>query len=251
MRLLNGTLGFSMQLSKLYSKTKLDLLLAVLALILLWIMLVSSSDPLLPVLKGTVLASAFEQFDTGNQIAFDLSVGAISAIVMFYLLVRLPEYERKNRIKRHLQSSYKSFKQSIIQIFVGAVQGSYNSEIIERLMDQKQFREFFKEPYVTGQDKWHGVANKMDDFMLRQIVLEAEVLHGEFQHALSILDLKDQEALAFMKRFSTALYRAKNWSSDYDGVREVLGFFWSLFSGWSFVDGYSDKEFLPEMISKL
>jgi hypothetical protein len=101
-----------MQLSQLYSKAKLDLLLAVLAVILLWVMLASSSDPLLPALKGTVLASAFEQFGTGNQIAFDLSVGFLSAIGMFYLLVRLPEKERKNRIKRHLQSSYKSFKQS-------------------------------------------------------------------------------------------------------------------------------------------
>ena len=240
-----------MHLSQLYSKTKLDLLLAILALILLWVMLASSSDPLLPTLEGTPLAAAFEQFRTGNQIAFDLSVGALSAIGMFYLLVRLPEYERKNRIKRHLQASYKSFKQSIIQIFVGAVQGSYNSEIIERLMDQKQFREFFKEPHVPGQNKWHGVANKMDAFMLRQIVLEAEVLHGEFQHALSIIDLKDQEVFAFMKHFSSALYRAKNWSSDYDGTKEVLGFFWSLFAGWSFVDGYSDREFLPYMISKL
>jgi hypothetical protein len=119
-------------------------------------------------------------------------------------------------------------------------------------MDQKQFREFFNESYAPGQTKWHGVADKMNDFMIRQIVLEAEVLHGEFQYALSIFDIKDQEVFAFMKRFSTTLYRAKNWSSDYDdGIKEVFRFFWSLFTGWSLVDGYSDQEFLPELISKL
>lgn len=240
-----------MHLSRLYTKAKLDLLLAMVGLFCLWLIFATSSDPLLPLLQGTLFAAAFEPFSTGNQILFDLSVGTLSAIGMFYLLVRLPEYERKNRIKRHLQSSYESFKRSVIQIFVGAIRGSYSKDIVDRLMDQQQFRKFFKEPFVPGQNKWDGVANKMDDFMLRQIVLETEVLHGEFQHALSILDIKDPEVFSFMKHLSVALYRTKNWSSDYDGTNEVLGFFWNIFAGWSSIDGYSDHEFIPDMISKL
>lgn len=246
-----GRIEFIHDFLRLYTKAKLDLMLAIIGLVCLWLMFTTSSDPLLPSLQGTPFAAVFQQFPTGNQISFDLSVGAISAIGMFYLLVRLPEYERKNRIKRHLQSSYESFKRSVIQIFVGAIQGSYSSEIVDQLMDQKQFREFFKEPFVLGQDKWHGVANKMDDFILRQIVLETEVLHTEFQHALSILDIKDPEVFSFMKRLSIALYRAKNWSSDYDGTKEVLGFFWNIFAGWSWVNGYSEDEFIPAMILKL
>lgn len=240
-----------MPLARFYTKAKLDLFLGVIALICFWLMLSASSDPLLPWLNGTPLASAFEQFSTGNQIAFDLSVGALSAIGMFYLLVRLPEYERKNRIKRHLNFSYQSFKRSVIQIFVGSIQGFYNSETVDRLMDQREFRAFFKEPYVPGQDKWHGIANKMSDFMLRQLVLETEVLLNEFQHALSVVDIRDPEVYSFMKRMSEALYRAKNWSADYDGTKEVLGFFWSILSGWSFVEGYSEREYIADMISEL
>lgn len=240
-----------MHLSRLYTKAKLDILLVVLALICLWLMLATSSDPILPSLKDTPIAAAFQQLGTGNQVAFDLSVGVLSAIGMFYLLVRLPEYERKNRIKRHLQFSYQSFKRSVIQIFVGTIQGFYDSETVDRLMDQRAFRDFFKEPYVPGQDKWDGVANKMNDFLLRQIVLETEVLLNEFQHALGVLDIKDPEVFSFMKRLSVALYRAKNWSADYDGTKEVLGFFWGIFTGWSWVDGYAEREYIPDMISKL
>lgn len=240
-----------MRLSRLYTKTKLDILLVGLALICLWLMLATSSDPILPLIKDTPIAAAFQQFDTGNQVAFDLSVGVLSAIGMFFLLVRLPEYERKNRIKRHLQFSYRSFKRSVIQIFVGSVCGSYNSETVERLMDQKSFCNFFKEPYTRGQDKWDCVANKMDDFLLRQIVLETELLLNEFQHALGMLDIKDPEVFSFMKRLSVALYRTKNWSADYDGTKEVLGFFWSIFTGWSGVDGYAEREYIPHMISKM
>lgn len=242
-----------MHLSRPYTKAKakLDLLLAVLALICLWLVLATSSDPMLSALKDTAIATAFEQFSTGNQIVFNLSVGALSAIGMFYLLVRLPEYERKNRVKRHLQFSYGSFKRSVVQIFLGAIQGGYSSETVDRLMDQKAFRDFFKEPYVPGQEKWHGVANKMNDFLLRQIVLETEVLFNEFQYALSVIDIKDPEVYSFMKRMSVALYRAKNWSTDYDGIKEVLTFFWHIFAGWDWVDGYAEREYIPDMISKM
>jgi hypothetical protein len=240
-----------MAISRFYTKAKLDVLLTVLALTCLWVMLATSSDPMLSLLEDTPVAAAFQQFGTGNQIAFDLSVGILSAVGMFYLLVRLPEYEKKNRIKRHLQFSYQSFKRAVIQIFVGSVQGSYDSKTVECLMDQGSFRDFFKEPYVPGQNKWDGVANKMNEFLLRQIVLEAEVLLNEFQHALGVLDIRDPEVFSFMKRLSVALYRAKNWSADYDGTKEVLGFFWGIFAGWSWVDGYAEREYIPDMISKL
>jgi hypothetical protein len=240
-----------MHLSRFYTKAKLHLLLAVLALVALWVMIVASSDPLPRFLEDIPLATALEQFTTGNQIAFDLSVGVLSAIGMFYLLVRLPEYERKNRIKRHLHVSYASFKRSVIQTFVGAIQGSYSSDVVDRLMNQQAFRDFFKEPYVPNQIKWDGVANKMDDQLLRQLVLETEVLFNEFQHALSVLDVKDPEVFSFMKRVSEALYRAKNWSADYDGTKEVLRFFWQILSGWNPISGYSDSEYITDMIAKI
>jgi hypothetical protein len=240
-----------MHLSRLYTKAKLDLLLAALAFTCFWLMLKASEDPVLPWIKGMSIADNFNQFGTWNQIPFNLSLAVLSAIGMFYLLVRLPEYERKSRIKRHLEHSYQSFKRSVIQVFVGSIQGYYDTETVDRLMNQKEFRDFFKEPYAPGQDKWHGVANQMSDFMLRQLILETDVLLSEFQHALSVIDIRDQEVFFFMKRMSETLYRAKNWSSDYDGTKEVLSFFWSILSGWSFISGYADHEYITDMIAKI
>src|SRR3569832_89176 len=143
-----------MPLSRFYTKAKLDLFLGVIALICFWLMLSTSSDPVLPWLNGTPLASAFEQFSAGNQIAIDLSVGALSAIGMFYLLVRLPEYERKIRIKRHLKFSYQSFKRSVIQIFVGSIQGFYNPETVVCLLVFCVFCAFFFVFFVVGFVLW-------------------------------------------------------------------------------------------------
>lgn len=240
-----------MRVSLLYTKLRLDILLAALAIVCVGLMFVTSDDPIMPFLQDKKIAFVFKQFDTGNQILFDLSVGVLSAILMFYLLVRLPEYERKQRIKRQLNISYASFKRSMIQIFVGLINGSYNAEVVESLMVQRNFRDYFKEQYCPGQERWHGVANEMNDFVLRQIVLEVDVLHSEFQHALSALDIKDPEVFTFMKLISVTLYRAKNWSSDYEGTKEMLQFFWGILAGWSHSVGYVEDEYIPRMIAKL
>lgn len=91
----------------------------------------------------------------------------------------------------------------------------------------------------------------MDEFMLKQLIIEAEVLLNQFQQALSVVDIRDPEVFSFITHISEALYRAKNWSSDYDGTKEVLSFFWSIFSGWSSIAGYTEREYIPEMIAKL
>lgn len=240
-----------MQISRLYTRAKLDLLLAVVAVLCLWAMLSASSDPVISWLQGSPIAAAFQQFPTGNEVAFNLAAGVLAALFTYYLLVRLPEYERNNRVKKHLLSTYSQFKQTVIGIFVGSVDGFYDPEEVERLCQQASFRAHFKQNYAPGQDKWDAVANNMNDFVLRQLVLEAEVLLGEFQHAIGAIDIKDPEVFAFIKRLATALYRAKNWSSDYDGTKEVLGFFWQILAGWSPVSGYSDQEYVVDMLRRL
>ncbi|WP_133125655.1 hypothetical protein [Xanthomonas prunicola] len=214
-------------------------------------MFATSSDPIVSWLQGSSIEVVFDQFSTGNQIAFDLSVGVVAALFTYCLLVRLPEYERKRRIKNHLLASYASFKESTICIFLGSVDHVYAPQEAEELCKQSSFRAHFKAGYAPGQDKWDAVANSMNDFMLRQLVLETEVLLSEFQYAIGAVDIRDPEVYAFMKRLSSTLYRAKNWSSDYDGTKQVLGFFWQLLAGWSPVTGYSDHEYVVGMIHRL
>jgi hypothetical protein len=240
-----------MRISNIYTRRWIDICLAVVAIVSAWLMLAASDDPLLPMLRGTLVEVAVQQFGTGNQIIFGLSVGVLSAVGMFYVLVRLPEYERKQRIKQHLQRAYVAFKTSCIKIFVGKACGSYDSETIEQLMNPSAFRAYFQQPFAVGQDRWDGVANRMDESMLKQIVLEAEVLHGGFQHAMSAIDIRDPEMFAFFKHVSEALFRAKDWSANYDGSKVVLQFFWQVLAGWNPITGYSNREYVLDLIGGL
>lgn len=240
-----------LKLARIYTRTRVDLVLAGLALIAIWLMFTASEDPLVPWLRGTRLGHALLQFETGNQVVFDLAIGVLSAIAMFYLLVRLPEYERKQRLKRHLRQAYLAFKRSSIQIFVGALEGSWSPDIVDQLMRQEAFKAYFKKPFVAGQTGWDGVANRMDDFLVKQLMLEAEVLHGEFQHVMGVIDIRDPEAFAFFKRISETLFRAKHWSAGGDSSDSVLGFFWEVLAGWNWVKGYTERDYVLELIDDL
>lgn len=240
-----------MRISHLYTRTRLDLLLAVVATISVWVMLSASSDPVVSWLRGTPIEAAFRQSPAGNQVAFGLAVGVFTALLTYYLLVRLPEHDRNARIKKHLVRSYIQFKEAVVAILVSSVHGVYDPSEIEKLCNHEMFRAYFKQPYAPRQTIWDAVANCMDDFILRQLVLEVEVLRGEFQYAISAIDIRDPEVYEFVKRLSSALYRAKNWSSDYDGTNQGLGFFWQLLAGWDPIKGYTGRDYVMDMIRQV
>jgi hypothetical protein len=93
--------------------------------------------------------------------------------------------------------------------------------------------------------------NNIEEHHLKRIKMESEVLHSELQYALTRIDVQDSELHAFARRMTMSLLRTKNWDLSYDGVEEVLGFYWQLFAGWSFVSGYQGSDPLEDRIRRL
>lgn len=241
-----------MKIPRIFRNNKFDALLLLICLVAVYLMTASSSDPLAPWIAATPFAAVFLQFQTGNEIIFNLAAGAISAVVMFYLLVRVPAYEKKLRIRAHLLDVYLYYKKQVIYVFLGIIHGSIDTDLADELMNTQKFREYFKAPSeASGQDRRHYIMNNIEEHHLKQLKLESEVLHNELQHAVTTLDIQDTELYTFTRRISESLFRSKSWEIDYDGVEHVLGFYWQLFAGWSFVSGYHDTDQLEEKIRRL
>lgn len=241
-----------MKVKRFLRHHKFDVLLLLVCLIAVYLMAVASSDPLASWITVTPLAPAFLQFQTGNEIIFNLSAGAISAVVMFYLLVRVPAYEQKVRIRAHLLETYLDYKQEVIYIFLGILNDTIETELAEKLMNAPDFKDYFKAPSgVSGQDRTHYIMNNIEEHHLKQIKLESEILHSELQYAATRIDIQDNELHAFTRRITKSLLRSKNWDLSYDGVEEVLGFYWQLFAGWSFVSGFQGSDPLEDRIRRL
>jgi hypothetical protein len=234
-----------------FIKYRLDLLLGVISLVSITLLIKTSGDPLLLFLHDSVVAPYLYRFATGNEIVFNLCVGIIASIIMFFLVVRLPEKWKRGRLRKNLERAYASFKDQSISLFLGCIETSYRIDQIENLKDQKRFRDFFKEPYTDNQDKWDGVANAFDERKIKALVVALEILMNEFQYTTSAVDVADEDAFAFFKRISQVIYGSKNWGAEYDDVKSILALMWSLHTGWNFVDGYTGRDIVADMIAKI
>jgi hypothetical protein len=232
-------------------KRPLDLFLITLSAVCILLMIKTSGDPMISALRGGAFSAYLGRFTTGNEITFNLCVGIFASILMFFLVVRLPEFWQRRRLRKNLERTYNSFKTESIQLFLGCIQTSYSMDQVKELSDQVRFREFFKEPFKAAQTKWDGVANNLDDDKIKTLVVEFEILMNEIQYTLGAIDLTDEETFAFFKRISQVIYRSKNWTADYDDVKSILGLMWSLHTGWSWIDGYTGKDIMANMIANI
>jgi len=216
-----------------------------------FLMLKSSTDPLPSPLRGLAHGGLFSPFSNGNQIVFNLSVGVIVSLSVYVLVVWLPEQFKRTRVRRSLALVYDSFKEECILIFFSALQESYDIVLLHRLKDRVFFRQYFKRKVSPDQERWHAVLNGLDESLVKRLVVELEILMTEVHYALTVIDVDNQNAFAFLKRLSQILYRYRNWSAEYNDVKQLSDFMWSVHTGWSVIDGYTDKDIIAEMIEAI
>lgn len=215
------------------------------------LMLKSSSDPRPDAINGTWLDSLLRQFPTGNQVVFDVTVGVIVGLFVYVLVVRIPERAKRRRLKASLRRQYAMLKEDCILNFLWACGQPADSDLIERLKDRGYFKSFFKEAVSPDQDRWHAVLNGLDEYKVESLLLELEVFRREVEYTLNAVDVNNPEAFAFLKRLTQVLHRSKRWSDKNDQLKPLSQFMWSIHTGWSWVEGYTGRDAVAEMIEAI
>lgn len=213
--------------------------------------LVTSNDPVPEVFKNTWVEDWFEKLPTGNAILFDLSIGFLVSVLFYLLVVWFPDRRKKNLIKNNLAEHYRSFKEDTIGILLAACQGSYQADLPEKLSEQSEFRKYFKEPVSDSQERWHAVLNGLNDRLLKDLLVELEILLNEVAYVLNNVNIENPDVFSFFKRLSQAVYKLKNTTLEYDDVKTLSRFLWEVFAGWNFVDGYREEDIVGVMIGKI
>ncbi len=187
-----------------------------------------------------------------NQILFDSSVGINVSLLIYLLVVWVPERRKRTRVRRNLQLQYDSFKEACIALFFSAMGSGHSLDEVTSLKDRDKFREFFKTDSSTpGQTRWDVVANGLDDQHVKLLAIEFEILRDELHFTLNAIDVDNPKAFAFLKQLSQELHRTKQVSPGYDDEKTLLRFMWSVFTGWSFAEGYQEKDVIAEMIEAI
>ncbi len=178
-------------------------------------------------------------------------MGFVVSSIFYGLVVALPEKRRRLRIAANLGRQYKDFKEQSIATFLIAMQGSYPADLPRQLSNQKAFKDYFKTAYNELQSRWHRVLNGFDDYHLKAVLTELEILREAVLYALNNVDVRDDDVFAFFHRLSEQVYKLRNTREDYDDVNSLSGFLWELFAGWSSIDGYRDEDIVEVMIAKV
>jgi hypothetical protein len=186
-----------------------------------------------------------------NKIFYDLAVGALVTLLFYFLVVRLPDYQRRQRLKRGLERHYRDFRKDCIGIMLSVADRGYSGGVPETLIEQDKFRDYFKEKVAPDRERWDEFLNKLDDYSLRELLTRMEIFRDELTFVLNNTDIPKDEPFEFMKRLSNAIYSMKDVTLGYDETKPLARFLWSVFAGWDQITGYRKEDIVKKMIDAI
>ena len=230
---------------------RINISLAVLAIVAALVMFASSGEPVIPVLRDTSLGSWLQSLGHTNTIAFNLAVGYLVSGIFWLLVVYLPDQARRSVLRDNLSRSYQRFKESALQILLWCSIGTHDSRLPEELCDHRRFKEFFE---ADKSARWYAAMNGLQgsEIRMHELVLELEIFADELAYILNNSNIQDAKVHRLFKVLKENIYRL-NRSRDYtdDQVKYVGRFLWEVLARWSFVDGQRDNDIIQETIELL
>jgi hypothetical protein len=212
----------------------------------------ASDEPILSIFVGTWINSYLQQFETGNSIIFDLSIGFLVSVFFYLLVVWFPDRQRKNLIKRNFEEQYKSFRRDTISVLLTAGR-SYDYELLLKLLDHNEFSKFIQTPIDDNPHniKWYAIAQGLNEYHLKDLLVSLEIFMNEVAYVLNNIDINEPEVFAFFKRLSQAVYRLKNSTLGSDEFKPLENFILGILGGYDIIEGRRDYDIVKIMISKM
>lgn len=186
---------------------------------------------------------------------YAVSVSTIAACIFYIFNIFLPEQKRKTIIKQDFEEQYLYFKKDCIYIFLSVFAKPINPELVQKLCDLHEFKEYFKEKCGNAQIRWDKVGTELDcnKIFQKDILLQLGILRNEVAFILNNTEINDKYVLSFFKLLSqnVYVYRITDINMEYNERNRLLGFLWELFTGWSFAEGYREEDIVKLMIQKI
>ena len=94
------------------------------------------------------------------SVLHNLSIGFVGSCIFYFCVVYIPEQQKRKRVRDGLQEQYRSIKLRVVDLLLMLSNSqSYPYRDRENLLDQKEFKRFFKCDVSPGMSRWAAVAN--------------------------------------------------------------------------------------------
>lgn len=187
-----------------------------------------------------------------NYLINSISIGIVVSTIFYLVVMYIPELRRRQIVTRAFVKQYDLFRKNCIDTFL-ILSKSQEYKDRENLLVHEEFRRYFKNKNKHGEDRWDAVANSIQDnqYYLDEIIFELQRLNDEIKYIKNTIYLFDTEVFDFLSRLSQTIHRYERTEQEYDGIKSFMGFLWSVFTGWNWVDGYTNADYLERMILRV
>ena len=230
---------------------KVNFAIVLLAVIAVFLLFVSSGEPLVPLLRDSKLAPILYILSWPNTIVFNLSVGYLSSMIFWILVVYLPDKSRRSLLRETLATRYKEFKHEIVQTFIWASGENQGVQFVEDLAnDHIKFKEYFG----SSKDRWYAVLNGIQGSELRmhELQLAMKMFSDEVAYVLNNVPIDDPSVHRVFKRLNESIFRLRESEADlYDRVKYAGNFLWGILARWNMIDGQVEDDIVEKMITRI
>lgn len=221
-------------------KHRLGFAMTLLTVIAVIGMFAFSGEKIISPLQGTLVEPILLAMGWTNTIAFNLCVGFLISVFFWWLVVYLPERQRRELLRTSLARRYADFRHNTIQICSWAAKLGLTTQEIEDLMDKTKFREYFKDD-----DRWYDVVNGLQDekAYITCMHVEMELFAQELTYTLNNVVVQDDKVHSLFKNLAEQIYRMKydpNYTSD--PAKYISQFLWAMHANWSVIEGYMPND---------
>ena len=182
------------------------------------------------------------------------TINIFAAYLFYWVIEFIPTKKRKSIIKNRLEEQYKLFKKTVIQLFLDvldqSLRGQETSKLLTELQDIKHFREYFG---AKGNERMYKVWNAIEQNkkLLDDIIPELSLLRDEISFAVNNVKIHNEDIFVFLKNFSQVLYCLEKRDYYNNHVKALMQFIWQIFAGWSWVEGFAEKDIVQSIIDEI
>jgi len=190
------------------------------------------------------------RFDLNDRTRSQANI--LISIWFYFLVVYIPDVQRKKRVKKHFVMQYSEFRKQVITHILGACRESYDSALPNTLMEPKEFKRYFNEMVRYDQTRWDVFMDNSDATVIGYILAEFIAFKEAIVYLLSKVDVEDEELHAFLHRFNTITTTLVNTNADdYDSKKVFSSYLRDMFAGFSWIEGSRDDDRIGKMFEKI
>ena len=186
-----------------------------------------------------------------SQILLSFLLSIAASYIFFFYSIYYPNRILSRIKKRNFALHLEDFKCEVIGTFLQKLNYANDEALAQKLSSVKEFREFFKANHVPDQNRWDFILTELDtdnDFR-NNILFQLDILKDECSYMLNNIEIHNFWVFSFLKQINFVIASVK--TDSVDSTDRMASFLWELFSGWSYVKGYTDIDMFMKVSKNL